>query len=127
MADQILGRRVQCSKDGCDWEGELGDLERHISSKCLYRKELCPHGCGQVYPRYLQIHLCPQLPLQFQLETVERQFTQTYELLLESLAREKKDKELQQQLAQLKHKEQLAGTIENTDILYPSEILLHIF
>ena len=29
---KILGLRVQCSKDGCVWEGELGKLERHIAS-----------------------------------------------------------------------------------------------
>ena len=114
---KVLGLRVQCSKDGCDWEGELGDLERHLSNKCFYVEEVCRHGCGQSYPRHLlqshQTDECPQRPLQLQLETVQRQLTQNYELLqqqlLERLEQQEKkheeDKnELQQQLAQQEKK-----------------------
>ena len=98
---------MRCSKDGCDWEGEFGDLERHLANKCLYVKEVCPHGCGQLYPRHLlqthQLDECPQRPLQLQLESVERQLTQKYELLQQQLLehleqQEKKHEELQQQL-----------------------------
>ena len=64
---KVLGLRVRCSNDGCGWEGELGDRERHLSEKCQYVKEACPHGCGQVYPRHLlqthQLDQCPQRPL----------------------------------------------------------------
>ena len=116
---KVLGLRVRCSKDGCDWEGELGDLERHFSNKCLYVEEVCPHGCGQSYPRHLlqshQLDECPQRPLQLQLETVDGRLTQKYELLqqqlLEYLEQEKKHeedkKELQETLIQqeMKHKE----------------------
>ena len=107
---KVLGLRVRCSKDGCDWEGELGDLERHLSNKCLYAEEVCPHGCGQSYIRYLvKAHLCPQQPLSLQLESAERQFTQKYELLQQQLQEhleqqekkhEKEIKELQQQLVE---------------------------
>ena len=80
---------MQCSKDGCEWEGELGDLERHLSNKCLYVEEVCPHGCGQIYTRHLlkahQLDECPQRPLHLQVETVQRQLTQKYELLQQQL------------------------------------------
>ena len=115
---KVLGLRVRCSKDGCDWEGELGDLERHLSNKCLYVKEVCPHGCGQSYPRHLlqthQTDECPQRPLHLQLETVQRRFTQKYELLqqqlLEHLEQQEKKheedkKELQETLIQQKMKQ----------------------
>ena len=113
---KILGLRVRCSEDGCDWEGELGDLERHLSNKCLYVEEVCPHGCGQSYPRHLlqthQLNECSQQPLEVKLEALQKQLTQKYEMLqeqlLEHLVQEKKyeedKKELQQQLAQQKKK-----------------------
>ena len=101
---KVLGLRVRCSKDGCDWEGELGDMERHLSNKCLYVEEVCPHGCGQSYPRHLlQIHQLGECPQRPQLESVERQLTQKYELLQQQLLecleqQKKKHEELQQQL-----------------------------
>ena len=112
---KILGLRVRCtcSKDGCDWEGELGDLERHLSNKCLYVEEVCPHKCGQSYPRHLlsthQLDECPQRPLEVKLEALQRQLTQKYELLQQQLLEqekkhEKDKKELQQQLAQQEKK-----------------------
>ena len=111
----LLSLRVRCSKDGCDWEGELGDLERHLSDNCLYVKEVCPHGCGHLYPRHLlqthQLDDCPQRPLHLQFESVERRLTQKYELLqqqlLERLEQERKheeDKELQEKLIQQEQK-----------------------
>ena len=76
---KILELKVRCSKDGCDWEGELGDLERHLSNKCLYVKEVCPHGCGQSYPRHiLEVHKqdeCPQRPFDAKMEALQRQLT----------------------------------------------------
>ena len=86
---KVLGLRVRCSKDGCDWEGELRDLERHFSNECLYVEEACSHGCGQSYPRHLrqthQLDECPQRPLQLQLESVKRQLTQKHKLLQQQL------------------------------------------
>ena len=80
-------------------------------------EEVCPHGCGQLYPRHLlqthQLDECPQRPLHLQLESVERRLTQKYELLqqqlLEHLEQQEKKhkedkKELQQQLAQQEKK-----------------------
>ena len=104
---KVLGLRVRCNKDGCDWEGELGDLKTHLSEKCLYMKEVCPHGCGQLYPRHLlqlhQLDECPQRPLYLQLETVKRQLTQQNVLLQQQLQQqltkhEEDRRELQQQV-----------------------------
>ena len=140
--DKVLGLKVRCSKDGCDWEGELGDLERHLPNKCLYVRKVCPHGCGQSYPcHFLQKHQldeCPQRPLHFQLESVERRLTQKYKLLQQQLLErleqqenkhEEEIKELQQKLVEQKreHKEdkvklqlqqQLIGT-NHALILHP--------
>ena len=105
----MLGLRVRCSKDGCDWEGELGDLKRHLAKKCLYVEEVCPHGCGQLYPRHLlqthQLDECPQRPLEAKLETLQRQLQQ--QLVHQEKKHDQDKKELQQHLAQQeeKHKE----------------------
>ena len=59
--------QVSCSekKNGCQWEGLLGELQRHIS-QCQYVKEDCPYKCGDgVQRRHLEEHkanLCPQRP-----------------------------------------------------------------
>ena len=108
----MLGLRVRCSKDGCDWEGELGDLERHLSNKCLYVEEVCPYGCGQLYPRHLlqahQLDECPQRPLLLQLETVTQKYELLQQQLLECLEQQEKkheeNMELQQRLAQQEKK-----------------------
>ena len=116
----MLGLRVQCSKDGCDWEGELGELKRHLSDNCLYVKEVCPYGCGQSYPRHLlkshKLDECPQRPLEVKLKTLQRHFQQQLirqeekheedkrELQQQLIQQEKKHEELQQQLAQQEKK-----------------------
>ena len=113
---RVLGLRVRCSKDGCDWEGELGDLVKHLSKKCLYVEEVCPHGCGQSFPRHLlQTHQqdeCPQRPLDVQLGSLQRQLSQKYSIyeqlqqkLMELEKKHDKDKkELQQQLLEQEKK-----------------------
>ncbi len=41
--------KVRCShhEEGCEWVGELGDLQTHLNSKqgCKYEKVDCPNGC----------------------------------------------------------------------------------
>ena len=100
---------MRCSKDGCDWEGELGDLERHLSNKCLYAEEVCPHGCGQSYLRYLvqkHLHACPKQQPSLQLETVQRQLTQKYELLQQQLLKrlEQQEKKHEEEIKKLQQK-----------------------
>ena len=57
--------QVRCSEkeNGCQWEGLLGELQRHVA-QCPYVKEACPYKCGDgVQRRHLEEHkanLCPQ-------------------------------------------------------------------
>ncbi len=56
---EINKLKVRCShhEEGCEWVGELGDLQTHLDSKqgCAYEQVDCPYGCmtldeeGQVY------------------------------------------------------------------------------
>ena len=105
---KVLGLRVRCSKDGCDWEGEFGDLERHLS-KCLYVKIVCPYGCGQLHLRHTlhshQQHECPKRSFySHQLETGQEplKYGQDNKQQLVQEEQQKQDKMLQQQLVQQK-------------------------
>ena len=57
--------QVRCSEkeNDCQWEGLLGELQRHVT-QCQYVKEECPYKCGDgVQRRHLEEHkanLCPQ-------------------------------------------------------------------
>ncbi|KAL3875603.1 hypothetical protein ACJMK2_033538 [Sinanodonta woodiana] len=56
---EILSLRVICDhKDnGCDWAGELRNLEEH-SSTCLFLKTTCQNGCGvSILKRDENIHM----------------------------------------------------------------------
>lgn len=73
--ERLLGNQyVYCThwnandiSNGCQWEGELKNLNVHIYDTCLYVNLECPHyGCQQVIKRYeYREHvksLCPQRP-----------------------------------------------------------------
>ncbi len=63
---RVLDLKVFCDKkaNGCDWVGGLGEIEQHLSEKCL----LCPHNCGEatgIERRFLTKHKtndCPKRP-----------------------------------------------------------------
>ena len=63
----IHEQRVRCreKKNSCQWEGLLGELQRHLT-QCQYVKEDCPYKCEErVQRRHLEEHkanLCPQRP-----------------------------------------------------------------
>ena len=76
---KVLGLRVRCSKDGCNWKGELGNLESHLSSDNCLQVKVCGHDES----------------LQLQLENFQRQLTQKYRQL---------QQQLQQQLVQQENK-----------------------
>ena len=69
---QVNQLKVRCSKkaSGCNWVGELGDLEKHLSEgsvdgDCQYTAVACPLSCGDHIQRHLlEEHksLCPQRP-----------------------------------------------------------------
>ena len=65
---KVLDLRVFCSKkgEGCEWEGELRDLETHSRRDCEHVEEGCRYGCGGHYQRRLlrdhETDDCPQRP-----------------------------------------------------------------
>ena len=64
---RILNLKVYCkNKASCDWKGSLGELEQHLSEKCLYVSVNCSYNCGEAR---LRLHLkqhqskhCPNRP-----------------------------------------------------------------
>ena len=74
------GFRVYCSNkdEGCEWVGELGDIERHLNSKplperqlegCLFEEVACVYCTCLFQRRYIQDHQSNKCPKrQFQCE-----------------------------------------------------------
>ena len=46
---RILDLKVKCyeRKKGCDWEGELRQLQKHHGDRCPYEEIECKLGCGE--------------------------------------------------------------------------------
>ena len=64
---QIKGLILFCPnyKFGCDWTGELRDVEKHIQESCSYQSIVCPHGCGrEIFKHQRSAHdaSCPKYP-----------------------------------------------------------------
>ena len=65
---KVLDLRVFCpaKEKGCDWKGELRDLEAHSRRDCGHVEEECRYGCGGRYQRRLlrdhEMDACPQRP-----------------------------------------------------------------
>ena len=76
----VLDLPVRCSHcdRGCQWSGELRQLERHVSEdadgSCLFVEISCGHGCGARFLRGdLKEHeeeICPKRPVEVQLRTI---------------------------------------------------------
>ena len=76
LQQPLYGFAVFCSNKerGCEWEGELGQLDQHINSSPDKEKQLvgCPHTsiscefCEKPFPRHKVEHhqttLCPKRP-----------------------------------------------------------------
>ena len=45
---QVRNLQVKClnSKQGCKWQGDLGDCDDHMTNKCLAEATPCPMKCG---------------------------------------------------------------------------------
>ena len=71
---RILELKVYCSSRdaGCEWAGELGDLEAHVKpmkdkGPCLYTEVKCSLGCAKTMERrHLQSHLESDCPFRLQ-------------------------------------------------------------
>ena len=65
---RIRALRVYCQfrAKGCEWEGELRDLEQHLDpvcGHCKFNGVLCTKGCGQTVLRsHLETHLLNECP-----------------------------------------------------------------
>ena len=92
MAEKQLNRRildlkVRCGKTklGCDWVGEIRQIENHEATACMYTETLCSLGCGVVIQRqYLEQHEvdeCIKRPVESKL----LRLTQKLEARLQSL------------------------------------------
>ena len=68
---RVLSLKVRCphKAEGCEWEGELGSLEQHLSTnssngECGYVDVDCPYSCGEVVKkRDLEEHKSQHCPL----------------------------------------------------------------
>ena len=57
---RVLSLKVRCphKAEGCEWEGELGSLEQHLSADGECGTVDCPYACGKRIPRNaLEIHV----------------------------------------------------------------------
>ena len=65
---KVLSLKVRCphKAEGCEWQGELRNLEEHLNtnSECRYAEVDCPYACGErVQRRSLEEHKSQHCPL----------------------------------------------------------------
>ena len=50
---KIRSLRVFCTnkEKGCEWQGELNDVNGHLSNGCIYESIQCTNGCGETLQR----------------------------------------------------------------------------
>ena len=68
---RVLSLKVRCphKAEGCEWQGELGSLEKHLNTnssagECRYVDVDCPYACGErVQRRSLEEHKSKRCPL----------------------------------------------------------------
>ena len=76
---KVLELKVCCvnSAKGCEWVGELGDQDRHCTSRCHYVEAVCQYGCGESYPRFMlgkhEQDECPERPIDMKIATFTKQ------------------------------------------------------
>ena len=76
---KVLELKVRCMNNGkgCEWVGELGDQDRHCTSRCQYVESVCQYGCGGSYPRFMlgkhEQDECPERPIDMKMATFTRQ------------------------------------------------------
>lgn len=74
----VLDLLVYCSgkKKGCEWKGELRNLETHSQNVCGYVEVECQYKCGGRFQRRLlqnrEIDECPQCPSEVKRESMMR-------------------------------------------------------
>ena len=59
---KIKSLRVECSNEGCDWKGELGQVVGHFET-CKYETIPCPNKCGEKGTRIvIDAHMSEECP-----------------------------------------------------------------
>ena len=65
---------------GCEWEGELGQLQGHLNPDigkegCGYVIVACPYKCGlQLQRQEIDEHICPKHPIEMQMACLIKKF-----------------------------------------------------
>ena len=76
IRSRVIELTVRCENRDCTWKGELLDLQRHVSEKCLYTPKICQYGCGKYYDHEdLPVHEqdeCPNRPREVIIESGQR-------------------------------------------------------
>ena len=85
LVREINALVVRCPQKelGCDWEGELGQLEQHLNppspdSGCGYVMVECKHQCGTHVQRQMlrehEMETCPKRPVEMQIASLLKKF-----------------------------------------------------
>ena len=117
------GLVVRCPQKelGCEWEGELGQVEQHLnpgaglssSSGCGYVMVECSFQCGAHLQRRMvgehEIESCPKRPIEMQVASLMRKFeviTAENKILKQELIEVKQmNYDLQEELSEIKKKD----------------------
>ena len=84
---RILDLKVKCyeRKKGCNWEGELRQLQKHHGDRCPYEEIECKLGCGEHFQRQcLESHEmdeCSRRPTEAKLLSLTRKLESRMEVL----------------------------------------------
>ena len=127
----ILGLKVYCSHkdEGCEWVGELRDLDRHLSmgpdGQCMFVEVECTYGCGQHFNRGSKVEHerdeCACCPVEVQIMNLRKEMMAMKELCVGKVDTLEKQVRIQQaeietlklELANLKIKETSTCTSQN--------------
>ena len=109
----ILGLEVSCSykNQGCEWKGELRNLEGHINrtgpskeDECKYHKVPCSLGCGEYHERRLiqqhETESCSKRSTEQQLQVIWKKVSNVQEAMTALQGRVQQNEENIQQQTQ---------------------------
>ena len=79
---EINNLKIHCTnkEKGCEWQGELNNVNNHLSNRCVFKEVKCSNECGKMIERrYLTSHVeteCPRRKVNCQYchDTGEHQF-----------------------------------------------------
>ncbi len=114
MAEKQLNRRildlkVKCSKSkiGCEWVGEVRQLEEHQTTSCAYIQVICSLGCGEYVQRCLleqhELDQCSKRPMESRLFSLTQKLeTRLQKMETKCEEQEVKIKKLEEEVCLLK-------------------------